>query len=136
MDTKFIMTASGDMMWTVGVALIFIPEKTINYLDMAVSDMSLFLIQILGALYFGFGMLNWMVRKSRIGGIYNRPIAVANFSHFLVGGLALIKGMISNPEVTPVVSVVMWVVVVFYAVFGISFGIILFKHPKTEDKIN
>jgi len=51
---------------------------------------------LLGALYVDFAMLNWMVKGSLIGNIYNRPVAVANFTHFLVGGLALAKGVMGS----------------------------------------
>ena len=36
-------------------------------------------------------MLNWMAKGTLIGGIYNKPIAIGNFTHFTIGGLALIK---------------------------------------------
>jgi len=90
--------------------------------------MLVLLVQILGALYFAFGMLNWMSKASLIGGIYNRPIAVANFSHFFIAGLALIKSIISNSDL-PLIFLVIGIV---YLIFALLFGLILFKHPIVE----
>ena len=45
-------------------------------------------MQIIGSLYFALAILNWMSKGSFIGGIYNRPIAIANLTHFVIAGLA------------------------------------------------
>ena len=41
-----------------------------------------------------FAMLNWMAKGVIIGGIYSRPIVIANLAHFLIGDLELIKAVI------------------------------------------
>ena len=114
-----------------GILLTFMPDTILSQLNIDTNNSALFLMQILGALYFAFGMLNWMTKTSLIGGIYNRPIAVANFTHFLIAGLALIKGLISNPNS----SYIVWTVGVIYFVFGFCFGLILFRHPISEKKL-
>lgn len=130
MNTKIVMTLSAATLGAAGILLTFIPDTILSFLNIATNDTALFLMQILGALYFAFGMLNWMTKNSLIGGIYNRPIAVANFSHFLIAGLALTKGIISNPGL----SYIIWIVGIIYFVFGLSYGVILFRHPVTEKK--
>ena len=130
MNTKIIMTASAIILGITGIVLTFIPDEIIDYLSLEMNKTLLSLMQILGALYFAFGMLNWMTKTSLIGGIYNRPIAVANFTHFLIAGLALTKGLISNPSSPYII----WIIGIFYLVFAISFGVILFRHPISETK--
>ena len=98
MNTRTIMTSSAAILGTAGIVLSFLPETVLEILNVEGGSTAVFLMQLLGALYFAFGMLNWMSRSSLIGGIYNRPIAVANFSHFLIAGLALIKGLASTPD--------------------------------------
>ena len=130
MNTKIIMTASAIILGIAGIVLTFIPDEIIDYLSLEMNKILLSLMQILGALYFAFGMLNWMTKTSLIGGIYNRPIAVANFTHFLIAGLALTKGLISNPSLPYII----WIIGIIYLVFAISFGVILFRHPISETK--
>ncbi|HYF67435.1 MAG TPA: hypothetical protein VD884_04830 [Ohtaekwangia sp.] len=98
MNTKLIMTLSAVTLGAAGISLTFLPEIVLGFLNIPRNNLPLFLIQILGAFYFAFGMLNWMTKANLIGGIYNRPVAVANLSHFLIAGLALVKGLFSNPD--------------------------------------
>jgi len=126
--TKLTMSASAIALGTAGIIMTFVPEAVLGYFSLEMSRMLVLLVQILGALYFAFGMLNWMSKASLIGGIYNRPIAVANFSHFFIAGLALIKSIISNSDL-PLIFLVIGIV---YLIFALLFGLILFKHPIVE----
>ncbi len=130
MNTKIIMTISALVLGISGILMTFIPD-TITYELFQNSQRSIqVMVQITGGLYFGFAMLNWMVKGSLIGGIYNRPIAVANFTHFMVSGIALFK-MLNTLESQ---STIWWVIAMGYLVLGVCFGYILFYHPlKTEE---
>lgn len=108
-----------------GIILTFMPDLILELLNIAISDASIIFMQIIGALYFAFGMLNWMSKNSVIGAIYNRPIAVANFTHFMIAGIALIKALISNPGLPTLI----WIIGILYTGFGLFFGILLFRHP-------
>ena len=124
------MTVASVILGATGATLIFVSDIVLSSLSIEINQSSLLLGQIVGALYFGFAMLNWMTKESLIGGIYNRPIAVANLTHFMIAGLALVKAVASNPELPKPV----WVAAGAYAVFGILFMIILFRHPvKSND---
>ena len=111
-----------------GIILTFLPQEILRSFGLEATKSLQILVQIIGALYFAFGMLNWMTKASLIGGIYNRPIAVANFSHFFIAGLALIKGLISNPALPGII----WIMGIIYSVFALSYGILLFRHPLSE----
>ena len=129
MNTKVLMTASAIILAAAGVILTFIPEEILTYNNLEATKPLQFIIQILGALYFAFGMLNWMTKTSLIGGIYNRPIAVANFAHFFIAGLALIKGLISDSGMPYFI----WIVTSFYLILAVAFGFILFWHPLSKN---
>ena len=131
MNTKVLMTTSAVSLLTAGIILTFLPDEILKYADLENTRPLQLLLQIIGALYFGFGMLNWMIKSGLIGGIYNRPIAVANFTHFFIAGLALIKGIIAIPDLPNTI----WIVSCIYMIFAISFGIVLFRHPLTEKKL-
>ena len=132
MNTKSLMTLSAIILALIGISLIFLPKEILDYLELSVSDTLELLMQIIGSFYFAFAMLNWMSKGSIIGGIYNRPIAIANLTHFVIAGLALIKGIISNPSL----SYIIWSIAIIYSIFAILFGIVAFKHPVSENKID
>ena len=86
-------------------------------------------MQILGALYFGFAMLNRTAKANLIGGIYSRPVAIGNATHFLIGALALIKLAFND---TTLINI--WIAGVIYSIFAILFGYVLFTNPVLKNK--
>jgi hypothetical protein len=129
MNTKLLMTASAIVLFAMGIILIFIPEEILACFNLAITISLRLFTQILGALYFGFGMLNWMSKASIIGGIYNKPVVTANLAHFMIASLTLIKGIISGPGL----PVPILVITSIYAVFAISFVILFFRHPASKN---
>jgi len=130
MNTKIVMTVTSIVLGASGATLIFASDVVLSSLSIEISQASLLLGQVVGALYFGFAMLNWMTKEGLIGGIYNRPIAVANFTHFMIAGLAIVKAIVSNPELPKAI----WGAGFVYVALGILFMIILFRHPvKSTD---
>ncbi|HEV8515672.1 MAG TPA: hypothetical protein VGQ59_20455 [Cyclobacteriaceae bacterium] len=124
MNTNLIMTASAIAMGFVGIGLTFLPEEVATVTGLLAE--SKIILQIAGALYFGFAMINWMSKANLIGGIYNRPVAIGNAAHFLIAALALFK---FSPK-----STVLIVVAIVYSIFAIAFGSILFIHPVKDSK--
>ena len=87
MNTKLIMAASALFMAAIGISLTFLPKEISNMIGAGYISNIPIALQLSGALYFAFAMLNWMAKGSIIGGIYNRPLTIANFTHFAIGGL-------------------------------------------------
>jgi hypothetical protein len=129
MNTKLLMTLSALTMGVAGIILSFMPHEILRYVgSTTITILDPLVLQILGAVYFGFGMVNWTAKANLIGGIYGRPIAMGNFCHFAIGGLALIKGYFSKPEMT------LLTLSIVYIGFGILFGVVLFRHPISDKK--
>jgi len=128
MNTKLIMIVSAVCLAAAGVGLSFFPKEIANYIGLDSTKASQLVMQILGALYFGFAMLNWMAKGSIIGGIYNKPLIVANMSHFLIGALSLIKGLMStsNPSYQLVI------LTGIYTIFAVLFAILFIRHPASD----
>ncbi len=123
--TKFIMGSSALLMAFAGLSLTFFPEELSSTLHFPGDTAGILMIQGIGAMYFGFAMLNWMSKSSLIGGVYNRPIAIANMTHFLMVGITLIKVMISNNDLPQA----FWIVTAIYVVYAILLGWLLFRTP-------
>ena len=113
MKSQWVMTASALFMGAIGLALTFAPGELLARSDVTPAHLVMVAAQIAGALYLGFAILNWMARESTIGGIYNRPLAMGNFTHFFVAGAALLKGGF-------------WIAGAIYAIFAIAFGVLIF----------
>ena len=96
MNTKSLLTLSAMILAMIGISLIFLPNEILDYLELSVSETLQLLMQIIGSFYFALAILNWMSKGSLIGGIYGRPIAMANLTHFVIAGFALIKGILVN----------------------------------------
>jgi len=127
MNTKLLMTLSAIILGVTGIILTFMPQEVSAFLNLPASIPVVF--QILGALYFGFAMLNWTAKANLIGGIYSRPVAIGNFTHFLIGGLALIKLVVRNTNNT-----YLWPCAILYLIFALLFGYVFFTNPASANK--
>ena len=96
MNTKLLMTASSLVLGLAGILTLFAPENVLAMLGVSTANPLSVLIQLMGALYFSMAMMNWTAKDSAIGGIYARPVSLANFAHFFIGALLLIRYQLSN----------------------------------------
>jgi hypothetical protein len=127
MNTKIVMTLCAVMLGVIGIVCSFLPQELATYLHWPATNP--ILLQLLGAMYFSFAMINWTAKGNILGGIYGKPIALGNFTHFVIGALALSKMFMNH---TPTL---LWVIItVVYSIFAIIFGYILFTHPKLKSK--
>ncbi len=124
MNTKLLMQASSIFMGVLGVGAIFMPQEILAYGAAQSGVAGLAVIQITGALYFGFAMLNWTAQANLIGGIYGRPVAIGNLTHFLVAALAILKIALAGGH-----SILIIAGACIYTVFAILFALVVFRHP-------
>ena len=125
--TKLVMGASAVVMALFGLAGTFLPHELLRAAGIPAGGALPVVVQLTAALYLGFAMLNWMAQDSLIGGIYNRPVAIGNLVHFVVGALALVKYAASAPPLMLGVTVV-------YALFAIAFAKVLFTSPVKSSR--
>ena len=78
MKTRALMAASAVFLGITGVAALFAPDEILHAAGIPSSPFLPPLVQLCAALLLGFAMTNWMIKGSRVGGIYNRPIALGN----------------------------------------------------------
>ncbi len=84
------------MLGLAGILTLFAPENLLAMLGAPAANPLSVLIQLMGALYFSMAMMNWTAKDSAIGGIYARPVSLANFAHFFTGALLLIRYQLFN----------------------------------------
>ena len=93
-----MMASSALFMGALGIAASFFSHELLRLAGAAVRTPTVLLMQVCGALYVGFAFLNWYLRGFVIGGIYNRPLALANLLHFAVVAVTLVNN--SSTDVT------------------------------------
>jgi hypothetical protein len=127
MNSKFLMTASAVVMGFLGISASFFPKEILTMAELSPNIILNLFIQIIGALYVGFAVMNWMAKTVLIGGIYARPLAMGNFAHFMIAAIALAKAVINNT-----VPQYLWILAVIYLIFAVWFAIVLFTHPDKK----
>jgi len=126
MHTRLLMIASALFMAILGLATSFAPMEVLSVHGSTPDNATLLLIQMMGALYLGFAILNWTARGVVIGGIYSRPLALGNFLHFAMVGMMLTKAAIVHAAIPLAISAFV------FSFFAIWFGIVLFRSPVSE----
>ena len=125
MHSRILMSISAVFLAMLGLATSYMPDRVLG-LHGTVPDMpTLLLVQMAGALYLGFAILNWTARGILIGGIYARPVALGNFLHFAMVSVMLIKAAIVHGVVQLAISATV------FSVFAIWFGLVLFRPPSS-----
>ena len=119
------MIASAAFLAMLGLATSFLPEKVLGLHGTVPDTPTLLLVQMTGALYLGFAILNWTARGVLIGGIYARPVALGNFLHFAMVSVMLIKAAIVHGVMPLAISATV------FSVFAIWFGLVLFRPPSS-----
>jgi hypothetical protein len=120
------MIASAIFLGICGIVLTFIPNEISEYLDFDFNKIAVLILQILGALYLGFALLNWMTKHNLIGGIYSRPLVIGNLLHFLVSSFALIK-IALNPGNH---SEIILILTIVYSIFTLCFAYVFMTNPN------
>lgn len=123
MNTRLVLSASAIVMGIAGIAASFLPEEIIAAAGVPGGAFQSLQVQLLGALLFAFAMVNWTSRGSLIGGIYNRPVAIGNLTHFVIGALALGKAAVASPTAILIGTAAV------YGLFAILFARIFFSSP-------
>jgi hypothetical protein len=119
-STRLLMMSSAGFMAILGLAASFLPHEVLTRLGQAPAPVTVATVQIAGALWFGFAILNWSAKGSPLGGIYGRPIVLANFTHFVIAAIALSKASLGAAAAPTSV------VTILYVVFAAWFGLVLF----------
>lgn len=123
MNTRVLMMASSTIAGVIGLTLTFAPDEIAGLIGSGPFGHWSIVLQLCGALYCAFALLNWMAKGTTLGGIYGRPIVIGNLTHYMIGGLALLKTV--SHSASPA-----WIgLAALYTIFACLYGYVLFAHP-------
>ncbi|MEP2276852.1 MAG: hypothetical protein ABJH98_15455 [Reichenbachiella sp.] len=120
MKTKVLMIFSVVYLVVQGLILTFLPQEVHAYFNISVNGIGILISQTLGAALLAFALLNWMTRSNILGGIYGKPLMMANFLFFFASGMSYLKAADGY---------FIWVMAGLSMAFGFSFGYVAFTHP-------
>ena len=127
MKSRYLMIASSIVTGFLGLIASFFPQEILDNVGLSPTDTLTLLLQVTGALYVGFAVMNMMAKTVLIGGIYARPLAMGNFAHFMIAAIALIKAAMNNS-----LSPYLWIASFMYSILAVLFGIVLFSQPHKK----
>jgi len=122
MNTRLLMRGSAAFLGVLGIGATFAPQEILVRAGAQPVGLTVVLIQLAGALYLGFAMLNWMAQGNLIGGVYSRPVAIGNVAHFTIGGLGIMRFILAGEHPVEVI-----VVTAGYAAFAVLFALVAFR---------
>lgn len=123
MEVKFsksLMIAASLVLALVAVALIFASEEWAANFGIESSAALTITAQVLGAFMASFAMLNWMSKGMTLGGIYGRPIVIANLLHFSMNGILFTRFSFTNDEP------ILWAAAIISGAFALAFARLAF----------
>ncbi len=74
-----------------GVAMLFAPDVVLMSLVDNFPPSAFWLGQLLGAAWLGMAALSWLSRNAVLGGIYGRPVVMANFALHFISAMTLVR---------------------------------------------
>ncbi|MDR9418082.1 hypothetical protein [Gracilimonas sp.] len=123
------MTSSAVLFILMGLGISFFPQETGRIFGTASQyGMDLLIMKMVGALLFGFGVINFMARRSPIGGIYGRSIVMGNLMMTLIIGAQFLKFVFRQDAVAGQV----WIIGILFILFSLGFIKLFFTSPVEE----
>jgi hypothetical protein len=107
-----------------GVGLLFASDALLPRLAPGVPAAAAWLGQLLGAAWLGVASLNWLQRAARLGGIYGRPIVLANLVLYFVSALSLLRARLDG--VAPPAA---WPALAVAAAMAAAYAALLLRGP-------
>jgi hypothetical protein len=107
-----------------GAALLFAPDVLLPALVPGFPPAAAWLAQLLGAAWLGVAALNWLQRAALLGGIYGRPVVLANLALYFISALSLLRTLLRSAA-----PLTLWALLVPLALLAAAYGALLLRGP-------
>jgi hypothetical protein len=124
MISSIVSRVSAVLLAVCGATLLFAADVLLPIFIPDFPARGAWLGQLLGAAWLGVAALNWLQRGAVLGGIYGRPIVLANLALYFIGGLALLRALLDGG-----VSQVLWLATAPALTLAAVYGALLFAGP-------
>ena len=107
-----------------GAALLFAPDVLLPALVPGFPPTAAWIGQLLAAAWLGVAALNWLQRGAVLGGIYGRPVVVANLALYFVSAMSLLRAVVGGAA--PMAA---WAALALAAPLATVYGALLLRGP-------
>ena len=85
--------------------------------------------QLLAAALLALGATNWLSRSQLLGGIYGRPVVLANAAFYFIAAMVTLRAAVGGEDATNS----LWVVAAVVSLLAVVYGWLLFRGPLERD---
>lgn len=124
MISSGVSRASAAILFAGGLVLLFAPDVVLPRLIAGFPPSAAWLGELLGAGWLGLAAMNWFQRGLMLGGIYGRPVVMANLVAYAITALTLLRA-ITRAEA----SAALWIVLAPSVVLATTYGALLLRGP-------
>jgi hypothetical protein len=107
-----------------GITLLFAPDVVLPALASGFPPTAVWIGQLLGAAWIGVAALNWLQRGAVLGGIYGRPVVLANLALYFISALSLLRVLLGGEAPRAV-----WLALAPAAGLAAVYGALLLRGP-------
>jgi hypothetical protein len=115
---------SAALLGVAGLSLLFAADVLLPRIAAGLSPEASWFGQLLAAAWLGVATLNWLTRSSVLGGIYGRPIVLANATLYFVSAMVLVNAAMRAG------SLALTVAALAAAAMATLYGWLLFRGPR------
>jgi hypothetical protein len=123
-SSAFISRVSAALLLLGGFAMLFAPDVILPALVPGFPPDTAWLGQLLAAAWLAVAALNWLQRSAVLGGIYGRPVVLANLVLYFVSALSLIRAVADGEA-----PAALWAVAAVFVVLAVAYGALLLRGP-------
>ena len=123
-----VARASAVVLLLGGLALLFAPDVILPLLVPPFPAGAAWLGQLLAAAWLALAALDWLGQGALLGGIYGRPVVVANAALYFITAVVLLKVVARGRA-----HAALWLLVVLAVIFAGVYGWLLFRGPFERD---
>jgi hypothetical protein len=124
---RLILTLAAMALLAAGIAAMFAPDELGQWLSGSRSPGLSLAIQLAGSGLLGFACLDWMSRGNRIGGIYGRPVAIANLALCTTAAFALGKAAVGSHHPAAIATLA-----IAFGALALAFAWLAFAHDPLD----
>lgn len=128
MSSTLVSRVSAAVLLLAGLALLFAPDAVLPRLIPDYPTTALWLGQLLGTAWLGVAALNWSSRATILGGIYGRPIVLANVAIYFIGALVMLSAAARAK-----LPAAVWIAVALAVVLAVAYGWLFWRGPTLKD---
>ncbi len=128
MISSLISRLSAGFLALGGLVLLFAPDAILPRAVAAFPATATWIGQLIAAGWLALAALNWMSRSTLLGGIYGRPVVMANALFYFIGATTLVRVVLGPPHL-----VLLWWIAVPVAAFAGVYAWLLFRGPIGRD---